>query len=119
MIDAKAARRRSAGVRGGQTVKARAVKNQQEKADKQRAKELGARMIERLEAKVEGAIAEGSDRAFEWAGEDSRSVQSMAFYGHIVPHFEPLGYKLDWEYKDDYVQTEEPGRVSFFVTLTW
>ena len=117
-MDASTARRKSAGVRGSQTVKAKAMEKAKEKADKKWAKELGALMIERLEVKIEEAIAEGSDRALECVDEDSRFVQSMAFYDHIVPHFELLGYKLEWEYKDDY-DWEERGRVTFFVTLTW
>lgn len=123
MIGAKAARRRSAVVRDGQAMEAKAREKAQEIADKERAKQLGAHMIEGLEEKVEEAIARGCNRAYDWLHETDRGVMSMAFYTHIEPHFKSLdadseGYELDWEYNDDH-GPDERGRVTFGVTLTW
>ncbi len=118
MIGAEAARRRSAGVRADQTVQARAEARERKTADEVRAKSLGAHMIEMMEKKVEKAIELGVNRAYDWTLEESRFVQSMAFYDTIFPHFEPLGYTVRWEYNDDH-GPDERGRVTFGVALTW
>ena len=118
MMDAKEATRRAAGFRAGHAVLARAAEKRQDQEDKVRAKELAEHMIGALEVAVDGAIFRGATRAYNYIHETSRPIQSMAFHDYIVPHFQPLGYTLDWECKDDY-GVEESGRVTFGVTLTW
>ncbi len=118
MMDAETARVRSAGVRAGKVVQANAAARRQAQMDKDSAASLGAHMIEGLEVAISVAIFNGSTRAYNYTHENSRSIQCRAFHDHIIPHFEPLGYKLEWEYKDDY-GVDEPGRVTFGVTVTW
>lgn len=118
MITAQTAKRRSAGVRDGQSVKSQAAERAKKEADEVRAKELAGYMIDHLERKIEEAIVSGGNQASEYRDESDRGVMSWAFYKYIGPHFKRLGYTLHWEYNDDH-GIDESGRVTFEVTVMW